>query len=284
MTCEVIVAGLVRRHIVVVMPAPAFGTLLHTWRQRRKLSQLDLAGLANVSQRHVSFVESGRSQPSRDMVLHLARHLEVPLRDQNALLAAAGYAPAFQERPLDTPAMATAMSAVQRILDAHDPHPALAVDRHWNLLAANRTVPFLMEGAAQTLLAPPVNVLRLSLHPDGLAARIDNYREWRAHVVHRLARQVDLSGDPVLATLLQEIAAYPTPASARPHRPQATDPLAGIAIPLRLVTEAGTLSFLSTTTVFGTAIDIVLAETVIESFLPADRATAEIVRRLAASA
>lgn len=263
---------------------PRVGDLLRTWRRRRHLSQLDLAGDAGISQRHLSFVESGRSSPSRDMVLRLADQLSVPVRERNALLVAAGFAPVYRERALDAPDLAQARRAVELILAGHAPHPALAVDRHWNLVAANRTVDLLMEGVDPALLAPPANVLRLSLHPRGLAPRIANFREWRTHVVARLARQIDASGDGALGALLEELKSYPAPPGARPHRPGTADPLAGIAVAFELATGAGTLSFLSTTTVFGTAVDIALSELAIESFFPADDFTARAIADLATTA
>lgn len=264
--------------------SPSLGDLLRTWRQRRRLSQLDLAVEAEISQRHLSFVESGRSVPSRDMVLHLAEHLGVPLRERNALLVAAGYAPVYRARALDDPGLAAARHAVEQILKGHEPHPALAVDRHWTLVAANRALTPLLAGVDPALLAPPVNVLRLSLHPGGIAPRIVNVRAWRAHVLARLLQQIGATADPVLAALLEELKAYPVPGGASPHRPGGDDALAGIAVPFELLTEAGRLSFLSTTTVFGTAVDVSLSELAIESFFPADAATAETMRRrLAAS-
>lgn len=256
------------------------GELLRGWRRRRRLSQLDLALAAEVSQRHLSFVESGRAAPSRDMVLRLAEQLEIPLRERNALVVAAGFAPVYRERRLDDPALAAGRRAVELILAGHEPHPALAVDRHWNLVFANRAVAPLLTGADEKLLQPPVNVLRLSLHPAGLAPRIANFREWRAHIVERLAHQVDASADAGLVDLLEELKGYPVPPGARPYRAAAEDPLGGIAVPLVFVTEAGTLRFLSTTTVFGTALDISLAELTIETFFPADAETAAAMRGL----
>lgn len=258
----------------------AIGSLLRDWRHRRRLSQLDLALAAEVSQRHLSFVESGRAAPSRDMVLRLAEQLAVPLRERNALLMAAGFAPAYRERRLDAPELTAARRAVELILEGHEPHPALAVDRHWQLVFANRAVAPLMAGADDRLLQPPVNVLRLSLHPDGLAPRIANFREWRAHVLERLAKQIDASADAALIDLLEELRAYPVPPGAKPHRRAADDPLGGVAVPLEMTTDAGVLRFLSTTTVFGTALDISLAELTIETFFPADAPTAETMRRL----
>lgn len=260
------------------------GALLRNWRQRRRLSQLDLALAAEVSQRHLSFIESGRASPSRDMVLRLAEALAVPLRERNALLAAAGFAPVYRERTPDDPDFAAARHAVELILTGHEPHPALAVDRHWNLVFANRAVAPLLAGADEALLKPPVNVLRLSLHPAGLAARIANIREWRAHILERLARQIEASGDSGLIDLHAELKGYPLPADARPHRAASADPMGGVAVPLEMKTQAGVLRFLSATTVFGTALDIGLAELTIETFFPADGETAAAMRALVAAA
>lgn len=256
------------------------GKLLRDWRKRRRLSQLEFAAEAEVSQRHLSFVESGRARPSREMVLRLAEHLDIPLRERNALLVAAGYAPLYSARTLDDEALAAARKAVETILEGHAPHPALAVDRHWNLVFANAAASALMSGVAPALLAPPLNVLRLSLHPDGLAPRIGNYREWRAHIFGRLAQQIDVSGDAALISLLEEFKSYPTPPNARPYRP--SEEPAGIAVSLELLSDAGSLHFLSTTTVFGTALDITLSELTIETFFPADVQTAAAMRALAA--
>jgi transcriptional regulator with XRE-family HTH domain len=254
------------------------GELIQSWRRRRRLSQLDLAVEAGVSQRHLSFVETGRAAPSRDMVLLLAEHLAVPPRERNALLVAAGYAPTYRERSLEDPELRAARSAVDQILGGHEPHPALAVDRHWTLVSANRAVGMLLEGIDPAMMQPPVNVLRLSLHPSGLAGRIVNFRNWRSHVVRRLEQQIDSSGDAVLEALLDEIRAYPTPPAARPPSGIGEGPLAGIAVPFVLTTSAGVLSFLSTTTIFGTAVDVTLSELAIESFFPADARTASIMR------
>lgn len=243
------------------------------------MSQLDLASEAGISQRHLSFVESGRSQPSRDMVLHLAEHLAIPVRERNAVLLAAGYAPVYRERALDDHDMEAVRRAVELILRGHEPHPALAVDRHWNLVSANRAVDFLLRGVDPALLSPPVNVLRLSLHPQGLGPRIVNYRQWRAHVIDRLMRQMDHLPDAAMAALVEEIKSYSVPGDAKPYRGNTM--LSGIAVPFVLATDKGALSFLSTTTVFGTAVDITLSELIIESFFPADGETAEIMRQFA---
>lgn len=260
---------------------PSVGRLLQGWRQRRRLSQLDLALAADISQRHLSFLESGRSAPSREMLLHLSEQLSVPVRERNVMLVAAGYAPVYGERGMDDPGLEAARGAVELILKGHEPHPALAVDRHWRLIAHNAAVPPLLAGVDPALLAPPANVLRLSLHPGGLGQRIGNFREWRAHVIARLSQQIEKTADGTLMALLEEIKSYPTPHDAKPHRPAERDPLAGIAVPFVLRTEGGALSFLSTTTVFGTAVDVTLAELTIESFFPADRETAECMRQLA---
>ena len=251
----------------------SIGGLLRVWRRRRRLSQLHLAAEAEISQRHLSFIESGRARPSREMVLKLAEQLAVPLRERNQLLVAAGFAPVYGERKLADPEAGAARRVVELVLKGHEPYPALAVDRHWTLLAANAPVGALLEGAAPRLLEPPVNVLRLSLHPDGLAPRIVNFREWRAHVLERLGQQVEQSADPVLAALAEELRAYPVPANAKPPPPRSAE-YAGLAVPLTLAVGDAVLSFISTTTVFGTPIDVGLAELAIESFFPADEATA----------
>jgi transcriptional regulator with XRE-family HTH domain len=256
----------------------SIGDHLREWRQRRRMSQLDLACEADISTKHLSFLETGRSQPSRDMLLHLADRLEIPLRDRNMLLVAAGYAPVFPERALGDPALGAARKAIDLVLAGHEPYPALAVDRHWSMVAANTTVGRLMAGVDAALLKPPVNVLRLSLHPKGLAPRIANLAEWRAHLLARLRRQIDLSADPVLAALLTELRGYPAPLSAAPT---AIAEYGDIVVPFRLTSRAGVLSFFSTTTVFGTPVDITLAELALESFFPADAATVDSLRRLA---
>jgi transcriptional regulator with XRE-family HTH domain len=254
------------------------GDHLRLWRHRRRMSQLDLACEADVSSRHLSFIETGRSLPSRDMLLHLAESLEVPLREQNVLLVAAGYAPVFPERRLDDPVMQAARAAVELVLAGHEPYPALAVDRHWNLVTANRAVPPLLAGVDETLLRPPVNVLRLSLHPGGLAPRIANLAQWREHLLARLQRQADQTADPKLIALIEELRCYPAPCA--PHGPGPREAGPAIVIPLQLTTAGGTLSFFSTTTVFGTPVDITLSELALESFFPADVATAEALRRM----
>lgn len=250
---------------------PPFGSLMRSWRQRRRLSQLDLALEADVSARHVSFIETGRSAPSRAMVLRLAAALEVPAREQNQLLIAAGLAPAYSERTLEDPGMSAVRAGVERVLNAYNPFPCLAIDRNWNILQANSGAGIMLEGVAAHLLARP-NALRLSLHPDGLAPRIRNLAQWRHHVIGRLRREATVSGSAESAALLAEIEAYPG------GQTETTD-LGGVVVPLELLGPGGTvLTFLSTVTTFGTALDLTAAELSIEAFLPADDSTAEALR------
>ncbi|HVJ02053.1 MAG TPA: helix-turn-helix transcriptional regulator [Sphingomonas sp.] len=246
------------------------GEQIKHWRQQRRLSQMDLALEAEISTRHLSFIETGRAQPSREMVLLLAEHLDVPLRERNAMLLGAGLAPVYAERSLDDPELAAARRAIELVLKGHEPFPALAIDRHWNMVSANAAVAPLLQGVAAHLLEGPVNVLRLSLHPEGLAPRIRNLGEWRAHLLERLRRQAWLTSDAELAALLEELAAYP---SAEGTGDSAT--FDSVAVPLRLDTPLGELSFLSTTTIFGTPRDVTLDELAIEAFFPADEATME---------
>ena len=264
---------------MIGVQTPPVGNLLRKWRERRRLSQLDLACEAEISTRHLSFLETGRSQPSREMVLRLAEQLDVPLRERNALLVAAGYAPAFPERPLDDPALQSARKAVDLVLAGHEPYPALAIDRHWTLIASNNAVPPLLAGVDPSLLRPPVNALRLSLHPAGLAPRIANLAEWRSHLLARLRRQIEVTADPVLEELLTELCGYPAPGEGAENG--GAGEFAGVAVPFRLVTEQGVLSFISATTIFGTPVDVTLSELALESFFPADAATANILRRSA---
>jgi transcriptional regulator with XRE-family HTH domain len=264
-----------------VTAPPTVGTLLREWRRRRRLSQLDLALEAQVSARHLSFVETGRSRPSAEMVLHLAEQLDIPLRDRNGLLLAAGFAPAYGQRDLDEPLMDPVRATLELVLAGHEPHPALAVDRHWGMVAGNSAVRMLVEGVAAHLLEPPVNVLRLGLHPEGLAPRILNLGEWRAHLLDRLGRQAVASGDPALAALHAELADYPgaPPGASSPPDLEVSE----IAVPLRLRAADGVaeLAFISTVTTFGTALDITVSELAIESFFPADAVTAAYMRERA---
>jgi transcriptional regulator with XRE-family HTH domain len=248
------------------------GELVRSWRELRHLSQLDLALEAEISQKHLSFIESGRSTPSREMVLHLAEQLDVPLRERNLMLLAAGFAPAFQDRPLTDPAMALARASIARLLKAHEPYPALTFDRQWNVLDANQAVWSLLATVDPDLLKPPVNVLRITLHPGGLARQIVNLGEWRSHLLERAKRQWRLTRDPALEALLREVGGYKI--EAREPDGATTSMPNEIAIPLRLRGPGGVLSFLSTVTVFGTALEISLSELTLETFYPADPETA----------
>jgi len=265
-------------------PAQPVGYYLREWRRHRRMSQLDFALEAEISQRHLSFMESGRSTPSREMVHHLAERLDIPLRERNVLFLAAGYAPMFPERAIDDPALKPAREAIDLVLGGHEPFPALAVDRHWTLVAANKAVAPLLGGVTEaSLLEPPVNVLRLALHPGGLAPHTANLPEWRAHLLERLRHQIWVTSDPVLSQLMAELSAYPDQAATPVRRlaPQQRD-YAGVVVPLELVTEAGLLSFFSTITVFGTPIDITLSELALEAFFPANAETTTTLRQLAA--
>jgi transcriptional regulator with XRE-family HTH domain len=248
-----------------------FGALMRQWRKRRHLSQLDLALSADVSSRHLSFIETGRATPSRAMVLRLAAALEVPLRERNQLLVAAGLAPEYVERSLDDPEMATVRRGVEQVLAAYDPYPCLALDRGWNIMLANAGASVLLDGVAPHLLTRP-NALRIALHPEGLAPRIENLGQWRHHVVGRLRRETAVSGATELIVLLAEIDSWPGGSDD-------AEDFGDVVIPLRLKTNSGTtLSFLSTVTTFGTALDLTAAELSIEAFLPADEATAAELR------
>ena len=256
------------------------GDFLREWRQRRRLSQMDLALEAEISTRHLSFLETGSSQPSREMVLLLSEKLDMPLRERNIMLVSAGFAPVYSERSLDDPALASMRQAVDLVLRGHDPYPALAVDRHWSLVSANDALVSLIGDVDLALMRPPVNVLRLSIHPAGLARRIVNFTEWRNHLVARLHKQVDATGDARLAALIEELRAYPTPdAAARGSK--SNHDYAGIVVPLQLMTEEGVLTLFSTTTIFGTPVDVTLSELAIEAFFPADPETGLALRRLA---
>jgi transcriptional regulator with XRE-family HTH domain len=251
------------------------GDHLREWRQRRHLSQLDLAGDAEISARHLSFVETGRSAPSRDMVLKLAERLNVPLRERNIMLVAAGFAPAFPQRPLDDPALKSARQAIDLVLKAHEPNPALAYDRHWNLVSANRMVLPLLEGIPTRLLGQPFNIMRLAFHPEALAARTVNLAEWCGHLLERVHRQCEATADPELIKLYHELKAYPIPARSAPLSADS------VALPFKMRLNGEVLSFFSTTMIFGTPVDITLSELALETFFPADDLTAERMRSMA---
>jgi transcriptional regulator with XRE-family HTH domain len=254
------------------------GDHLREWRQRRRMSQLELACEAEISTKHLSFLETGRAQPSREMILHLAERLDVPLRERNVLLMAGGYAPIFAERPLADPALESAREAVDLVLTGHNPYPALAIDGHWFMVAANRAATKLLTDVDPLLLRPPINVLRLSLHPSGLAPRIANLSEWRAHLLGRLRRQIDVTADPALAELMRELREYPAGTEASPAHDHN---YGSVIVPLELVTATRRLALFSTTTVFGTPLDVTLSELALELFFPADSATTLALRALA---
>ena len=251
----------------------AVGPLLRSWREQRRMSQLALADQAAVSTRHLSCVETGRARPSRAFVLHVAEHLDVPLRGRNELLVAAGFAPEYGQTDLEAPEMAPVRDALDLVLRHAEPYPALVVDRHWDLVRANAGLALLLDGVDPALLVPPVNVLRVSLHPDGLAGRLEGVEAYAAHVLSVLRREAALLGDPVLTALHDEMAAH-HPAAGRGAAPVERP---GPVLPLVLRTPAGRLSFLTTAARFGTASDVTLAELTIESFFPADAETVRLV-------
>jgi transcriptional regulator with XRE-family HTH domain len=255
------------------------GELLREWRHRRRLSQLDLANDAEVSARHLSFVETGRSTPSRELVLHLAEHLDVPLRERNALLLAAGYAPVYRARALDDDEMGPVREALDRILEGHEPYPAIIVDRHWNLVSANGpALSLFTAGVAPFLLEPPVNVYRLGMHPEGLAGQVRNPGVYTRHLLTRLERDVVASGDPTLAGLLDEVRGYPD--LTHPGEGDG-DPADMLFLPMDFTTAEGVeLSFFSTLSTFGTPLDVTVAELSIEAFFPADAGTATFLHEL----
>ncbi|ABP56854.1 helix-turn-helix domain protein [Salinispora tropica CNB-440] len=252
---------------------PAVGVLLRDWRRRRRLSQLELSIRADISTRHLSFLETGRSSPSREMVLQLADRLDLALRERNRLLLAAGFAPVYSENALDAPPMTVIRSAIRQVLDGHEPYPAVVVDRSWNLVAANESLSVLTDLVAPRLLVPPANVLRASLHPNGLAPHIVNLGEWRSHLLHRLSRQVEFSGDPDLADLEEELRGYPG-GETHASGPTAND----IVVPVRLRRGGRVLNLFTTLATFGTPLDVTLSELSIESFYPADEETARELR------
>jgi transcriptional regulator with XRE-family HTH domain len=267
----------------VTATSASVGDLLRDWRQRRRLTQMDLALEAEISSRHLSFVETGRSQPSRQLLTHLSEVLEVPLRERNRLLMAAGFAPIYAERSLDDEALATARAAIEIIVAAQKPYPAFALDRHWNIVITNHAMAEMYDDVAPELMKPPINALRVSLHPRGVAPRIANLAEWRAHLLFRLRKQIEVSGDEILRGLLHEVLSYtydagPSQKDKEPHIHLS------VLVPLKMHTPVGLLSFFSTTTVFGTPVDVTLSELAIEMFFPADAETDRLVRGLSTAA
>lgn len=253
---------------MVTTVQPDVGSLVRRWRTRRRLSQLELGLRADVSAKHVSFVETGRSRPTREMLLNLSEHLDIPLRERNEILLAGGFAPAYPEHAVSDVPMAAVASAISQILGAHQPNPAVVVDRQWSMIDANPAVGLLIDGCSADLLEPPVNVLRLALHPAGMAPRIINLGQWRAHLLDRLHHQIAVTGDPTLSRLSDELASYPA-APAGAHGPSE------LIVPLQIDTAAGRLNFMSTTTVFGAPLDVTVADLAIEAFYPADDKTRE---------
>jgi transcriptional regulator with XRE-family HTH domain len=255
-----------------------FGVHLRRWRERRRMTQTDLATAAESSTRHLSCLETGKAQPSREMVIRLAEYLDIPLRDRNTLLLAAGFAPAFTERSLD--GLEAAKAAIETVLEAHRPLPAFAVDRHWNVVLSNAALPQLYEGCAEALLRKPVNAVRLMLHPEGMGPRIVNFAAWRAYMVSVLRQQLDARGDPVIKRLLAEVASYPIPAAS--EAPRGFEGAERLVTPLKVSTRFGVASFLNTVTVFGTPNDVTLAELALEMLFPADQDTIAIMTRMVA--
>lgn len=263
----------------MAVPGRAVGELLRDWRRTRGMSQLDLSIEAGVSARHLSFVETGRSRPSPELILRLAERLDMPLAERNTMLLAGGYAPAYPSHELSDPEMAPVRAAVRQILDGHNPYPAVLIDQHWHLVEANPAVALLTAGAEPHLLTPPINVLRLSLHPDGMAPRILNLPEWRAHLLHRLRQQAVTTNDPALYELHEELRGYPPGGSG--HAAPISDAVSRVVVPLRYRHNDQELSLFSTTTLFGTPLDVTVAGLAVEAFFPADPATAETLHALA---
>ncbi|MFD8410731.1 helix-turn-helix domain-containing protein [Streptomyces sp. NPDC059650] len=254
------------------------GSLLRAWRERRGISQLELAGRADSSARHISFIETGRSRPSQEMVLRLADRLDVPVRERNALLLAAGYAPRYAQTPLDDPAMGTLREALERLLTGYEPYPALVVNAVYDVVAANRGVAMLLDGLPEHLLTPPLNAMRITLHPQGLAPRIHNLTEWRGHLLAQMERQIALARSAPLRALYEEVAAYPV--ADRPGDAGPAEPVAYVALPLVIEHDGHRLSFVSSIATFNTPMDVTVAELAIETLLPADPATVKYLRSL----
>jgi transcriptional regulator with XRE-family HTH domain len=261
------------------------GPLLRGWREQRRVSQLELALRADSSARHISFIETGRSRPSEEMVLRLAEHLDVPVRERNALLLAAGYAPHYPETPLDDPSMDALRQGMERLIQGYEPYPALVVDATYTVLAANRGITMLLEGVCESLLTPPLNAMRLTLHPEGLAPRIRNHREWRDHLLAQMERQIALDRSEPLRALHAEVAAYPVPEQEREGEREGeldggVEPVPYFALPLQIEHGGRVLSFISSISTFNTPMDVTVAELAIETFLPADPATVKYLQSL----
>jgi transcriptional regulator with XRE-family HTH domain len=254
------------------------GELLREWRMRRRRSQMDLALDVGVSTRHLSFVETGRSRPSPELVLAIAQHLDVPLRERNTLLLAAGYAPRYGERSLEAPAMRQVRASLQRLLDAHDPYPGVVIDRRWDVVLANRSASALTTGVDPALLGPPLNVYRVCLHPDGLAARTLNFGEWATYLLGQLRRSIVLTGDPTLEAIEQEVRDYPNVAHVVAAAPPPVWDDPPLLVPLVLDAGDEQLSLFTTLTTFGTPRDVTLDELAVELFFPSDERTDALLR------
>ncbi|WP_210584931.1 helix-turn-helix domain-containing protein [Streptomyces sp. GESEQ-35] len=264
-----------------VLPADeGVGPLLRAWRERRRVSQLELALRADSSARHISFVETGRSRPSEEMVLRLAEHLDVPVRERNALLLAAGYAPRYRETPLQDPALDTLREGIEQLIQGYEPYPAFVVDATYNVVAANRGILTLLEGLPESLLVPPLNAMRLTLHPEGLAPRIHNLREWRGHLLAQMERQIALQRSEPLRELYAEVAAYPVPEEEAGPADEPSEPVPYFALPMRIEHDGRVLSFISSISTFNTPMDVTVAELAIETLLPADPATVKYLQSL----
>ncbi|MFJ2889736.1 helix-turn-helix domain-containing protein [Streptomyces sp. NPDC087305] len=255
------------------------GPLLRAWRERRRVSQLELALRADSSARHISFVETGRSRPSEEMVLRLAEHLDVPVRERNSLLLAAGYAPRYPETPLDDPALGALREGLERLIQGYEPYPALVVDATYTVVAANRGITMLLDGVPESLLQPPLNAMRLTLHPEGMAPRIRNLGEWREHLLTQMERQIALHRSEPLRALYEEVAAYPAPETVDDGE-QPADSVPYFALPMRIEHDGRVLSFVSSISTFNTPMDVTVSELAIETFLPADPATAKYLHAL----
>jgi transcriptional regulator with XRE-family HTH domain len=262
--------------VSVAVTGKGVGPLLRAWRERRRISQLDLALRADSSARHISFVETGRSRPSEEMLLQLAEQLDVPLRERNALLLAAGYAPRYPETQLDDPALGALRDGLEQLIRGYEPYPALVVDAGYTVVAANRGIALLLEGVPEKLMAPAPNAMRLTLHPEGLAPRIRNLREWRGHLLAQMEREIALHRSDRLRALYEEVAAYPV--HEDPSVGEPAEPVPHFALPLRIEHAGLTLSFVSSISTFNTPMDVTVAELAIETFLPADQATVKYLR------
>jgi len=268
--------------MTTAVPDTGVGPLLRGWRERRRISQLELALRAGSSARHISFVETGRSRPSEEMILRLAEHLEVPVRERNALLLAGGYAPRYTETSLDDPALATLREGLERLLQGYEPYPAIVVDGIYNVIAANRGIAMLLDGLPEKLLTPPLNTMRITLHPEGLAPRIRNLREWRAHLLAQMERQIALVRSGALRELYDEVAAYPLPEAAADREASGSElpDHPNFALPLQIEHDGRVLSFVSSISTFNTPMDVTVAELAIETLLPADPATVKYLQSL----